>query len=63
MGTPATAGKSHRRIVRSWGKIDREPVDAVALGRAGRALLGVMLVSLAMWAGIIAGIRALLEAL
>jgi len=63
MGTPSVAGKSHKRNARSWGEIDRDPIDAAAPGRAGRALLGVMLVSLALWAGIIAGLRALLEVL
>ena len=63
MGTSATAGKSQKRRVRPWDDVDRATVDAEVPGRAGRALLGVLLVSLALWAGIIFGARALIEAL
>jgi hypothetical protein len=38
-------------------------LGADALGRGGRALLGVLLVSIALWIGIILGIRSLIHAM
>lgn len=63
MGTPVAADKARKRYVRSWDDVHSDGADGEDVGRTGRALLGVVLVGLALWAAIIFAIRLLIAAL
>ena len=52
-----------QKKARSWHAVGGEAIDTEVPARGSRALLGVLLVSVALWAGILLGVRALIAAL
>ena len=63
MQTPTTSTELHSVDSTSWHDRWEQTRDTERLGQTGRALIGVFLASIALWAGIIIGIKALIAAL
>ena len=63
MRTPVAKTDSRSVDTALWDDHWGERIDAERPGQAGRALLGVFLVSISLWVGIILGIRVLIAAL
>ena len=63
MQTPTGTTELHRVDSTLWHDRPGHLSDTERPGHAGRALIGVFLVSIALWAGIILGLRALIAAL
>ena len=63
MQTPTRSAESHSVDSASWHDRWEQTRGTEQPGQTGRALVGVFLASIALWAGIIIGIKALIAAL
>jgi hypothetical protein len=63
MWTPVVGAKTHPPHPQTWDDARRDALEAERPRQSGWGLVAVLLVSLALWAGIILGIQALIAAL